>query len=159
MNEEDYIERREDREFETMKDQYQEQLNKFSELLQDFAENNLGATDCKECNELCHTIMPLDNKTYEGKLKGLFDSILVLSGNVPHPKEEFIENVFEIAFGDNAINKDFSEKEVLEKLREFSDKLLGDVEDLSDDDLKQEYEVVKRELENRKATKEMGLEK
>jgi len=89
MNEEDYIERREDREFETMKDQYQEQLNKFSELLQDFAENNLGATDCKECNELCHTIMPLDNKTYEGNLKGLFDSILVLSGNVPHPKEEY----------------------------------------------------------------------
>ena len=33
----------------------------------------------------------------------------------------FIESVFEIAFGDDAINKGFSETEVLEKLRQFSD--------------------------------------
>jgi len=33
---------------------------------------------------------------------------------------EFKEEVFEIAFGDNAINKGYSDKEVLEKLLEFS---------------------------------------
>jgi hypothetical protein len=33
----------------------------------------------------------------------------------------FIENVFEIAFGDNAINKEYTQEEVLKKLREFSD--------------------------------------
>lgn len=38
--------------------------------------------------------------------------------------KEFIENVFEIAFGDNAINKDYSKEEVLEKLRQFSDDAL-----------------------------------
>jgi len=36
-------------------------------------------------------------------------------------KTSFIENVFEIAFGDDAINKDYSREEVLIKLREFSD--------------------------------------
>ena len=34
---------------------------------------------------------------------------------------EFIERVYEIAFGDNAINRDFDPLEVLEKIREFSD--------------------------------------
>jgi len=33
---------------------------------------------------------------------------------------EFIEEVFEIAFGDDAINRSFSYKEVLDKLKEFS---------------------------------------
>ena len=43
----------------------------------------------------------------------------------------FIENVFEVAFGDNAINKDFTYQEVLDKLDEFSSLALqaGDVED------------------------------
>ena len=39
-------------------------------------------------------------------------------------EKEFVEDVFEIAFGDNAINRDFSYEEVLERLREFSDKAL-----------------------------------
>ena len=39
-------------------------------------------------------------------------------------EREFIEEVFEIAFGDDAINRDFSYEEVLERLREFSDKAL-----------------------------------
>ena len=39
-------------------------------------------------------------------------------------EREFIEEVFEIAFGDNAINRDFSYEEVLGQLREFSDKAL-----------------------------------
>ena len=44
--------------------------------------------------------------------------------DLPNHDKEFIENVFEIAFGDNAINKDYTKKEVLEKIREFSDKSL-----------------------------------
>ena len=43
----------------------------------------------------------------------------------------FIENVFEVAFGDDAMNKDFTYQEVLDKLDEFSSLALqaGDVED------------------------------
>jgi len=43
----------------------------------------------------------------------------------------FIENVFEVAFGDDAINKKFSYQEVLDKLDEFSSLALqaGDIED------------------------------
>lgn len=44
-------------------------------------------------------------------------------GYVKSP-EAFIEEVFEIAFGDNAINRDFSMGEVLDKLMEFSDNAL-----------------------------------
>lgn len=38
--------------------------------------------------------------------------------------EDFIEQVFEIAFGDNAINRNFTYDEVIEKLKEFSDNSL-----------------------------------
>ena len=38
---------------------------------------------------------------------------------------EFIEEVFEIAFGDDAINRDFSYEEVLEELRDNSDRAWG----------------------------------
>jgi hypothetical protein len=38
--------------------------------------------------------------------------------------KDFIERVFEIAFGDNAINRDFSKEEVLAKLLEHSDNAL-----------------------------------
>lgn len=43
----------------------------------------------------------------------------------------FIQNVFEIAFGDDALNKDYTKQEVLDKLDEFSalSLLAGDVED------------------------------
>tara|TARA_Y100000817_G_scaffold212341_1_gene166862 strand:+ start:4114 stop:4401 length:288 start_codon:yes stop_codon:yes gene_type:complete len=36
----------------------------------------------------------------------------------------FIEEVYEIAFGDDAINRGFDKEEVLEKLRGFSDNAL-----------------------------------
>ena len=36
-------------------------------------------------------------------------------------KDKFIEEVFEIAFGDNAINRDYSYDEVIDQLLEFSD--------------------------------------
>ena len=38
--------------------------------------------------------------------------------------KEFIENVFEIAFGDSAIHKGYTKEEVLIRLREFSDNSL-----------------------------------
>ena len=44
-------------------------------------------------------------------------------GYVKSP-ETFIEEVFEIAFGDNAINRDYSMGEVLDRLMEFSDNAL-----------------------------------
>jgi len=39
-------------------------------------------------------------------------------------KNQFIEEVYEIAFGDNAINRDFSFEEVLKELLRFSDEAL-----------------------------------
>ena len=44
-------------------------------------------------------------------------------GYVKSP-EAFIEEVFEIAFGDNAINRDYSMGEVLDRLIEFSNNAL-----------------------------------
>jgi hypothetical protein len=38
--------------------------------------------------------------------------------------KDFKEEVYEIAFGDNAINRNFSDEEVLEELRRFSDEAL-----------------------------------
>tara|TARA_A100000171_G_C1996275_1_gene79697 strand:- start:146 stop:337 length:192 start_codon:yes stop_codon:yes gene_type:complete len=37
---------------------------------------------------------------------------------------QFIEKVFEIAFGDDAINRSFTYEEVIEKLQEYSDNSL-----------------------------------
>ena len=39
-------------------------------------------------------------------------------------KDEFIEEVFEIAFGDDAINKDYSYDDVINQLIEFSNHAL-----------------------------------
>ena len=39
-------------------------------------------------------------------------------------KNQFIEEVYEIAFGDNAINRDFGFEEVLQELLRFSDEAL-----------------------------------
>ena len=36
----------------------------------------------------------------------------------------FLEEVYEIAFGDEALNRDFSPEEVIEELQSFSDKAL-----------------------------------
>ena len=35
--------------------------------------------------------------------------------------EEFIELAYEIAFGDSAIDKDYSHEQIISRLREFSD--------------------------------------
>lgn len=50
-------------------------------------------------------------------------------------KNEFIEEVYELAFGDNAINRQFSYDEVLEELKKFSDNaLIFEESGLSEDD-------------------------
>ena len=37
---------------------------------------------------------------------------------------EFLEEIYELAFGDDALNKGYEPKDVLERLREFSDNAL-----------------------------------
>lgn len=39
-------------------------------------------------------------------------------------KNQFIEEVYEIAFGDDAINKNYSYEEVIERLTEYSENAL-----------------------------------
>ena len=38
--------------------------------------------------------------------------------------KQFIEAVYELAFGDNAINRDFTQEEVIAELKKFSDDAL-----------------------------------
>ncbi len=38
--------------------------------------------------------------------------------------DEFVEEVYELAFGDDAINRDYSMGEVLDRLRQYSDDAL-----------------------------------
>jgi len=47
--------------------------------------------------------------------------------------KEFIESVFEIAFGNNAINRDFSKEEVIKEIKRFSDLALEYEENIDDD--------------------------
>jgi len=37
-------------------------------------------------------------------------------------KNEFMEHIFELAFGEDAINKGYLFEEVIEKIKEYSDK-------------------------------------
>ena len=39
--------------------------------------------------------------------------------------KDFIEIIFEIAFGDDAINKDYTKEEVVTKIQEYSDNSLA----------------------------------
>ena len=41
--------------------------------------------------------------------------------DVPEEWRDFIEKAYEIAFGDNAIDRGFNSEEVLQQLREHSD--------------------------------------
>ena len=52
--------------------------------------------------------------------------------NLPKEIEEFIEEVYEIAFGDNAINREFTQQDVLDQLRQFSDDSCEKHEELND---------------------------
>ena len=53
-------------------------------------------------------------------------------------KDQFIEQVFELAFGHDAINRDFEYSEVIEQLEEFNEHALL-WESVSDED-KEHYE-------------------
>ena len=50
-----------------------------------------------------------DESDYDDDLKNKFEDLL-----------NFIEAVYEIAFGDDAINRDFSQREVLDRLKTFA---------------------------------------
>ena len=43
--------------------------------------------------------------------------------------KDFKEEVYEIAFGENAINRDFSDEEVLKELNRFSEEALENEEE------------------------------
>tara|TARA_R100000231_G_scaffold8490_1_gene11247 strand:+ start:39 stop:254 length:216 start_codon:yes stop_codon:yes gene_type:complete len=58
------------------------------------------------------------NKQTKTYIKNIYDFEQVKT------KDQFIEEVYEIAFGDDAINRDYSMPEVLERLMEFSDNAL-----------------------------------
>lgn len=38
--------------------------------------------------------------------------------------KQFIEEIYELAFGDNAINKKYSHKQVIKKIKKFNDNAL-----------------------------------
>ncbi len=60
-------------------------------------------------------------------------------------KNEFIEEVYELAFGDNAINRQFSYDEVLEELKKFSDNaLIFEESGLSEDDFEKIDEKIEQ---------------
>ena len=44
--------------------------------------------------------------------------------NMEREDKDFIETIFEIAFGDDAINKGFTKAEVVAKIQEYSDNAL-----------------------------------
>lgn len=47
--------------------------------------------------------------------------------------KEFIEQIFEIAFGNDAINRDFSKEQVIKEIKRFSDLALEYEENYDDD--------------------------
>ena len=60
---------------------------------------------------------------------------------------KFKEEIYEIAFGDNAINRNFTEDEVIERIKEFSDiawnfHLQHELEQEEDDDKKRKSVLV-----------------
>ena len=51
---------------------------------------------------------------------------MINSGVTPEMSDSrFIEEIYELAFGEDAINRDFSHGEVIEQIREFSDNALN----------------------------------
>ena len=63
----------------------------------------------------------------------------------------FIEEIYEIAFGDNAIHRNFSHDEVIDRIREFSDTAL-EVEDGTErkliDEITEVYDGLRQEIES-----------
>ena len=53
------------------------------------------------------------------------EALAIGDGNLCQVQHEFIEEVFELCFGHDGINRGFSMDEALAKIREFSDKALA----------------------------------
>ena len=53
------------------------------------------------------------------------EALAIGDGNLCQVQYEFIEEVFELCFGEDGINRGFSMDEALAKIREFSDKALA----------------------------------
>ena len=49
------------------------------------------------------------------------DKVITLSKHEVVLDRDFVEEVWELAFGENAWNKEYNDQEVLEKLRQYSD--------------------------------------
>ena len=45
----------------------------------------------------------------------------IITNHAELTNEAFIEEIYELAFGDDAINRDFSHGEVIEKIKEFTE--------------------------------------
>lgn len=85
----------------------------------EYIESHLGKKITQgQANQIISTIG--DN---DGFWDILHESINNASEAYQFVAENFIEEVFEIAFGDNAINRDFSFQEVLTVLKKDSDKV------------------------------------
>ena len=63
-------------------------------------------------------------------------------------EQTFIEDAFEIAFGDNAIYKDYSFEEVLKRLRDFSKKAYAFDEEMQLKELQEKLEAERRGVSN-----------
>ena len=57
------------------------------------------------------------------------EALAIGDGNLCQVQHEFIEEVFELCFGHDGINRGFSMDEALAKIREFSDKALASRKD------------------------------
>ena len=70
-------------------------------------------------------------------------------------KDQFIEEVYEIAFGDNAINRNFSFEEVIQELLRFSDEALkwDDIPYIDKVRLDPDYEPTDQEMMSSFGTK------
>ena len=53
------------------------------------------------------------------------EALAIGGGNLCQVQHEFIEEVFELCFGHDGINRGFSMDEALKKIREFSDNALA----------------------------------
>lgn len=104
-------------------------------------ENNINATYNKVNNKVddgkicAYKVLGYDGNGNAYNLsddlnKGIYTSIddgiteLEESGKISKDlieKDEFKEEIYELAFGDNAMNKEYTNKEVIEKVKEFSD--------------------------------------
>ena len=54
-------------------------LSKFKELIEEFVSDNFNADGCRECHEICHSIVPNEDKHYDKALKELKEKVINLA--------------------------------------------------------------------------------